>query len=106
MQTRRSQLGKRIRELRKSYGWSQEVLSEKAGPHPTYIGGIGRGERNVGFDNLARLPDAFDLSLAEVFDFPRQGAIRGGPDESGVDRATGGSKGNRLEIPFVDCCHL
>jgi transcriptional regulator with XRE-family HTH domain len=59
-------LGQRIRHLRKSRKWSQEDLGEKAGLHPTYIGGIERGERNVSIVNLARLSEAFQVSLAEL----------------------------------------
>ncbi|MDA2925645.1 helix-turn-helix domain-containing protein [Acidobacteria bacterium AH-259-G07] len=47
MQTIRSRLGERVRHLRTHLGWSQEKLAEKAGLHPTYVGGIERGERNV-----------------------------------------------------------
>ncbi len=46
MQNIRIKLGKRIRELRKEFRWSQEELGERANLHPTYVGGIERGERN------------------------------------------------------------
>jgi transcriptional regulator with XRE-family HTH domain len=60
--------GKRLRSLRKIRGWSQEVLAEQAGLHPTYIGGIERGERNPSLINLVRLAKALSLSLAELVD--------------------------------------
>jgi transcriptional regulator with XRE-family HTH domain len=66
MKDTRIRLGKRIRHLRQSRGWSQETLGEKAGLHPTYIGGIERGERNVSLVNLTKLSDAFQLRLAEL----------------------------------------
>lgn len=62
-------LGERVRLLRKQWGWSQEILGEKAGLHPTYVGGIERGERNVSLLNLARLADAFQVTLAELLSF-------------------------------------
>ena len=58
--------GKRIRTIRKTRGWSQELLAEKAGLHPTYIGGIERGERNPSLINLARLAKALKLPLSEL----------------------------------------
>jgi len=70
MQTIRIRLGKRVRELRTSLGWSQEKLGEKADLHPTYVGGIERGERNVSLDNLAKLSRAFQISLSELLEFP------------------------------------
>jgi transcriptional regulator with XRE-family HTH domain len=73
MQTIRAEMGKRIRELRKTRGWSQEKLGELADLHPTYIGGIERGERNVAFENLVRLADAFKLTLSQFMDFQRKG---------------------------------
>lgn len=54
----RVKIGKTIRRLRIAKGWTQEVLAEKANLHPTYIGGIERGERNVGVDNLLKIARA------------------------------------------------
>lgn len=53
--------------LRRGRGWSQMVLAEKAGLHPTYIGGIERGERNLSLVNLDRLAHAFGITLADLF---------------------------------------
>ena len=61
--------GKKIRTMRKMHGWSQEVLAEKAGLHPTYIGGIERGERNPSLINLVRLANALRVSLSELMQF-------------------------------------
>jgi transcriptional regulator with XRE-family HTH domain len=66
----RAQVGNRIRELRKERGWSQEALAGHARLHPTYIGGIERGERNVSLMNLARISEALHLSMAKLLDFP------------------------------------
>jgi len=76
MQTTKGDLGRRIRELRKSLGWSQEKLGEMADLHATYIGGIERGERNVAFENLVSLATAFGLSLSQLFDFQKGGHSR------------------------------
>ena len=38
--------GRRVRELRKVRGFSQEELAHRADIHWTYLGGIERGERN------------------------------------------------------------
>jgi transcriptional regulator with XRE-family HTH domain len=54
----RIKLGKTIRTLRTAKGWTQEQLADAAKLHPTYIGGIERGERNVGFDNLLKIARA------------------------------------------------
>ena len=54
-------VGTRVRKLRESRGWSQEALGFKAGLHRNYIGGIERGERNVGLVNMARLAVAFGV---------------------------------------------
>ena len=68
--TARIRVGKRIRELRKNLGWSQEKLGEKADLHPTYIGGIERGERNVSLDNLVKIAAAFGITTGELLEFP------------------------------------
>jgi transcriptional regulator with XRE-family HTH domain len=54
----RIKLGKTIRKLRLAKGWTQEQLADAAKLHSTYIGGIERGERNLGFDNLLKIARA------------------------------------------------
>ena len=60
-------LGKRIRELRSQYNWSQEKLAEYTDLDRTYIGGIERGERNVSILNLACIAKALKVNLKELF---------------------------------------
>ena len=62
-----------MRELREGLELSQEQLAERADLHRNYIGGIERGERNVGIVNIDRLADALGVSIAELFSpFPRR----------------------------------
>jgi transcriptional regulator with XRE-family HTH domain len=58
--------GERIRELRKSKDWSQEVLAEKTGFHRTYIGMIERGERNPSLININVFAESFDMSISDL----------------------------------------
>lgn len=62
-------LGRRVRHLRIQAGWTQEELSERAELHPTYLGGIERGERNASFKNLAKLASALQVPLDSLVDF-------------------------------------
>jgi len=59
--------GRRVRELRLAQKLSQEELAERADLHRNYIGGIERGERNVGLLNVGKLASALELSIAELF---------------------------------------
>ncbi len=49
------QVGARVRKLREKKGWSQEDLAFEAGIHRNYVGGVERGERNVGIVNIGKL---------------------------------------------------
>lgn len=64
----RRALGRQVQALRMIRGWRQEDLALATGLHRTYIGSLERGERNVSLDNLVRLAQAFDLSLAELLE--------------------------------------
>lgn len=59
-------LGDRIREVRRTAGISQEELAERAGLHRTYVGGVERGERNVGVLNLIQIARALNVKPAEL----------------------------------------
>jgi DNA-binding Xre family transcriptional regulator len=59
-------LAKKVRLLRVTRGWSQEVLAEVSGLHRTYISMIERQDKNVGLDNLERLAEAFGVSIGEL----------------------------------------
>jgi len=51
----KTDVGCRLRALREKKGWSQEQLAFRAKLHRNYVGGIERGERNVGVENIAKL---------------------------------------------------
>lgn len=59
--------GERVREIRARKGLSQEGLARAAKIDRTYIGGIERGERNLGIKNVHRIADALGIPAAELF---------------------------------------
>jgi transcriptional regulator with XRE-family HTH domain len=66
---KKSLLGKRIREIRKSQGISQEQLAERAGISAQYVSNIERGKENPTLDLLLRLAEALRVSLGQMCDF-------------------------------------
>lgn len=61
-------IGKRLRGYRSSVGYSQEKLADKAGLHPTYIGQVERGEKNLTIESLEKITSALDIPMASVFE--------------------------------------
>jgi transcriptional regulator with XRE-family HTH domain len=59
--------GRRVSSLRRTKGLSQEALAEKAELHRNYVGGIERGERNVGLRNVYRLARALGITVSRLF---------------------------------------
>ena len=57
-----SQIGGRIRELRKKKGLSQEELGGRARLHYTYIGAVERGEKDLEFVSINDLTDTRTLA--------------------------------------------
>lgn len=64
----RLRVGSQVRQLRIARGWTQEDLAARAGLHPTYVGGIERGERNLGLDNIIRLSRALGVHPSLLFE--------------------------------------
>lgn len=60
-------LGSTIRRLRAERGFSQESFASATGLHRTYMGGVERGERNVGVVNLWQIAATLHMSLSEFF---------------------------------------
>ena len=63
----RIKVGRTIRRLRLAKGWTQEELADRARLHPTYIGGIERGERNLGIDNVFKIARALGVHPSFLF---------------------------------------
>ena len=59
--------GRRVAEIRKQLGWSQEKLALESGLARSYLGGIERGQRNVALLNIVRIADTLDVAVAELF---------------------------------------
>jgi len=60
--------GLTVRAYRLQAELTQEKLAERAGVDRTYVGGVERGERNVGLLNLVRLADALEISPAQLLE--------------------------------------
>jgi len=62
----RLRFGRRLRELRKERGLSQEELAFRAGLHRTYVSSAERGERNVALINIERLANALGVDIRDL----------------------------------------
>ena len=63
----RARFGRRLRELRRERGLSQEELTFRAGLHRTYVSSAERGERNVALINIERLARALEIDMRDLF---------------------------------------
>lgn len=67
MENIKKDVGKRIRELRKLFGLTQEELGEKANLNYKFIGELERGKVNVSLDSLSRIAKALEIHVSDLF---------------------------------------
>ncbi|WP_186267702.1 helix-turn-helix domain-containing protein [Burkholderia gladioli] len=65
----RELFGKRLVELRKAKGWSQEKLALESGLARSYVGGIERGQRNIALYNICVLAETLNVAPGDMLAF-------------------------------------
>lgn len=68
MGARMSEIGQRIRHLRKQRGWKQADLANMIDASPQLISFIERGERDGTRATLQKIADSFSISLGLLLD--------------------------------------
>ena len=58
--------GRRVREVRKDKGISQERLAEMAGIDRSYMGNIERGEKNITLKKAYEICDALEIKIQDI----------------------------------------
>lgn len=64
----RLKIGKRIKELRLTAGYTQESFSLACGLDRTYIASVENGKRNISIQNIEKISNALGLQLRAFFD--------------------------------------
>lgn len=62
------ELGKRIKELRKMTGLSQEKFALKIGMDRTYFATVESGKRNISLNNIEKIAKGLNISISELFE--------------------------------------
>ncbi len=64
-------LGKNLKKYRLYCGMTQEILAEKVGIHPTYVGKLESGKNNPSVKLLFKVSRALGVKLSDIFDFDK-----------------------------------
>ncbi len=59
--------GQNLQRMRLSKGLSQEKFADLAHLHRTYIGMIERAEKNITLINIAKIANALDVEIKDLF---------------------------------------
>jgi len=71
-------MGRRMRELRRERGLTQEAFAEKLGMLAPNYARIEQGRMNVTIDTIVRIANALGVAVAELFKRPTTRAARPG----------------------------
>ena len=69
MTTFKEKFGKRVREIRKEKGFTQEQIAEKIGIEPPNISKLENGAHFPLPENIEKLANALSVDIKELFDF-------------------------------------
>ena len=61
--------GKRVAELRKKAGYSQEQFAFKCGVDRTYVGVVERGDKSPTLNTIDKIANALGITKSELFNF-------------------------------------
>lgn len=75
-------VGRRLAELRRERGWTQEELAERLGLQTNNLQRIELGMQNLTVRSLVRLSNGLGVALGELFEQPRNRAVRPGRPRS------------------------
>lgn len=62
-------LAKRVKELRKQYGYTQDDLSAYSGIARSTLGNLETASNDITFSKVGKLAKAFKMSLSEFLNF-------------------------------------
>jgi transcriptional regulator with XRE-family HTH domain len=65
----KKRFGKRLAQLRKERGYSQEFLALESGIARSYLSGVERGQRNIALVNICILADTLGVKPSFLMDF-------------------------------------
>jgi XRE family transcriptional regulator, regulator of sulfur utilization len=83
MQKLRKDVGKRIRDLRKSADLTQEKLGEISGLSYKFIGEVERGQVNISLDSLEKIVKALRIKIRDIFSEEKISIQKKHPKEEG-----------------------
>lgn len=66
-------LGRRVQQLRKERGWSQQELATKAGLDRAYLSTVEKGKQNITIGAAARIAAALDTTLSALIEEEESG---------------------------------
>ena len=69
--------GRRVRQLRRRAGVSQEEFAHAVGLDRSYVGSVERGERNISLENICLIAAGLGVSASELLMFDRLGTGEG-----------------------------